>query len=295
VQLFVRRYAHVLMRMRRMRSSHARAQCHASSAMLTFANQVASTGPVVSACQHFHAFHRAGRSIPTGGLVLPSMLSSSPTPSGNGASASGAASGSSGTGDSSGSSGSSSASVWLSGGVDGVNTGHAAGWLVPQILLGDFNTYFDFTWPMDFLIGQTLAAAGAGVGAGADVGKPFNPCLDTLTRDYMAPLQSAKAPIPAWFRDTWTQLFPGAHSASTHMCMQQQQEIDGPLRSCLDAGHTFSLLPGERAEDPCRPDRILVRDALSTSRPASPTHGTCCGIGHVCVITKRANGLTVCS
>jgi hypothetical protein len=257
-------------------SMRMQSQCRASSAMLTFTNDIASTGPVTSACQRFHAFHRAGHALPPGGLVLPSVLSASlPSTGGDRESSASAAAGGSSSSSSAGvssASASASASVWLSSGVDGVNLGHAAGWLVPQIMLGDFNTYFDFTWPADFLVGQTLAAS-VSASVSAAPGKAFNPCLDALSREYMAPLQSAKAPIPAWFRDTWTQLFPGAHSADTDTCMQQQQEIDGPLRSCLDAGHTFSLLAGERAEDPCRPDRLLVRDALSTSRPTSPTHG----------------------
>jgi hypothetical protein len=76
------------------------------------------------------------------------------------------------------------------------------------------------------------------------------------------------------FRDSFESTFPALAATNPHTCSDAQlhaapagasgavaSAASGSLRPCVDAGHTF---PQDERADGCKPDRVLVRDALST-------------------------------
>ncbi|GAB5361189.1 hypothetical protein AAMO2058_000692200 [Amorphochlora amoebiformis] len=92
-----------------------------------------------------------------------------------------------------------------------------------QILVGDFNTYFDFEWPMDLAVRPINKFTH----------HRYNPCHNAAKS-----LQLSKTPK---FRDAWEDVFPDMSRFP---------------------GSTFPNFQDQRAAhlDPCRPDRILIRN-----------------------------------
>eukprot|EP00047_Mylnosiga_fluctuans_P010537 m.16781 g.16781 ORF g.16781 m.16781 type:complete len:380 (+) comp3176_c0_seq1:41-1180(+) len=90
----------------------------------------------------------------------------------------------------------------------------------PIVLMGDFNTYFDFEWPMDLL---TAALP------------------PSLAVHALCPCAPVFAALPPDARQHWPPLTDAWEAVG-----------EGPY------GTTFTGFP-ENTEDPCRPDRILTR------------------------------------
>jgi len=97
---------------------------------------------------------------------------------------------------------------------------------IPQILLGDMNTYFDFEWPLDFLTGQGLQF----------VKHKMNPC-SLYWKEISFSSLGMERWNPVYFSDAWEQFI------NTHTKL-------------LLSGNTFTTFDDQ---DPSRPDRILVR------------------------------------
>eukprot|EP00026_Physarum_polycephalum_P007153 Phypoly_transcript_07209.p1 GENE.Phypoly_transcript_07209~~Phypoly_transcript_07209.p1 ORF type:complete len:439 (+),score=51.74 Phypoly_transcript_07209:338-1654(+) len=107
---------------------------------------------------------------------------------------------------------------------------------VPQILVGDMNTYFDFEWPMDLLTqGLTLFMLG-----------PLNPCSNVLKKNLVHRMnQTLNYHV---VKDAWEELYP-AIPKNEHMPASDRWWGSW----AAPPGHTFSNYDDQ---DPSRTDRL---------------------------------------
>jgi hypothetical protein len=112
---------------------------------------------------------------------------------------------------------------------------------VPQVLVGDFNAYFDWGWPMDWLTGALPEALWM-----SDV----NGCAP-IFRSYQTQPRMQHARFA--FRDVWEVVRENTPLPTPPISVEP-----GSPTAASHFGLTFPTYSDSRTTDSCRADRILI-------------------------------------
>ena len=121
---------------------------------------------------------------------------------------------------------------------------------LPQLVIGDLNTYLTFEWPIDFLIDDFSYLTVS----------PSNPCSPVFSKWLSEKNISISSPLELpnngyssaypRFVDVWKRAFPRTPTGKLKNS-NVQQEIQA-------LGHTFPVFKSSILDN-CRPDRMLLR------------------------------------
>eukprot|EP01112_Ceratiomyxa_fruticulosa_P002165 TRINITY_DN12285_c0_g1_i1.p1 TRINITY_DN12285_c0_g1~~TRINITY_DN12285_c0_g1_i1.p1 ORF type:complete len:448 (-),score=68.84 TRINITY_DN12285_c0_g1_i1:225-1568(-) len=123
---------------------------------------------------------------------------------------------------------------------------------IPQVLLGDMNTYFDFEWPMDFLTSGFTAFQKS----------TFNPCYNAFKPHFEDQAILNSKP----FDDVWEMFYPqNTNPKIAGNNMKDRWWGEAPA----NPGYTFPISENKDAiQDASRPDRILIRNKIMATSVA---------------------------